>query len=127
MYVEPIFLKAEKGEIPELKQVIVSIGEKVAMEETLDEAIRKLVGKGVAVTPVSDLPPSDGTQKLPVLTADDVIRMSIERIDALKQKAREFDWAGFGAELEALERTLKSDTDSGEETAPESQNSEPQQ
>ena len=36
MYVEPLYIAAEKGQLPELKRVIVGFGDRIAMEETLD-------------------------------------------------------------------------------------------
>ena len=44
LYVEPIYLQAESLEFPELKRVILATGNHVVMEQTLDEAIRSLLG-----------------------------------------------------------------------------------
>lgn len=46
LYVEPIFLKAERAEIPELKQVVVAYGNKLEWGATLDEALQKVFGQG---------------------------------------------------------------------------------
>src|SRR5439155_21271602 len=42
MYVEPLYIAAEKGQLPELKRVIVGFGDRIAMEETLDGAIARV-------------------------------------------------------------------------------------
>jgi uncharacterized membrane protein (UPF0182 family) len=44
LYVEPLYLQAEQGELPELKRVILSNSEDIVMEETLDLALASLVG-----------------------------------------------------------------------------------
>ena len=44
MYVEPLYIAAEKGQLPELKRVIVGFGDRIAMEETLDGAIARVFG-----------------------------------------------------------------------------------
>jgi uncharacterized membrane protein (UPF0182 family) len=44
MYVEPLYIAAEKGQLPELKRVIVGFGERIAMEETLDGAMARVFG-----------------------------------------------------------------------------------
>ena len=44
MYVEPLYIAAEKGQLPEVKRVIVGLGDRVAMEETLDGAIARVFG-----------------------------------------------------------------------------------
>ncbi|MGP0629834.1 UPF0182 family membrane protein [Nitrospina sp. 32_T5] len=42
IYVRPLYLKAEGGKIPELKRVIVSYLDQVAMEPTLQQALAKI-------------------------------------------------------------------------------------
>ena len=42
IYVRPLYLKADAGKIPELKRVIVGYEDNIAMEKTLDEALRKI-------------------------------------------------------------------------------------
>lgn len=39
IYVEPIYLAAEKGQLPELKRIVVAYKDKIAMEENLETAI----------------------------------------------------------------------------------------
>ncbi len=47
MYVEPLYLRAENGQIPELKRVILASGDRIVMRETLDEAVEALLeGRG---------------------------------------------------------------------------------
>ncbi len=122
LYVEPVYLQADRGSIPELKRVIVSTGNKVVMEASLGEALNKLYdgklalapsgqpgqaapvpggtpGQPVAVTPPSapSTPPS-GTSEL-VKSAQDHYNRAQERLKA-------GDWAGFGDELKKLESDL---------------------
>ena len=42
VYVRPLYLKADSGKIPELKRVIVGYEDNIAMERTLDEALKKI-------------------------------------------------------------------------------------
>ena len=42
VYVRPLYLKADAGKIPELKRVIVGYEDNIAMERTLDEALKKI-------------------------------------------------------------------------------------
>ena len=44
LYVQPLYLKSETGQIPELKRVIVAYGHRIAMAETLDKALREIFG-----------------------------------------------------------------------------------
>ena len=45
LYIEPLYIQAETGQLPELKRVLVSDGERVVMEEDLDKALVALFGK----------------------------------------------------------------------------------
>jgi uncharacterized membrane protein (UPF0182 family) len=45
VYVEPLYIAAEKGQLPELKRVIVGFGDRIAMEETLDGAMARVFGR----------------------------------------------------------------------------------
>ncbi|HBD63094.1 MAG TPA: UPF0182 family protein [Clostridiales bacterium] len=45
LYVEPIYLKSDtESNFPEMKMVVVSFGEKIVMEPTLEQAIEKIFG-----------------------------------------------------------------------------------
>ncbi|MGH7699070.1 MAG: UPF0182 family protein, partial [Gemmatimonadales bacterium] len=44
IYVQPLYLRAEGGRIPELKRVVVAYQNRVVMEETLDEGLIRLFG-----------------------------------------------------------------------------------
>jgi len=45
LYIEPLYIQAETGQLPELKRVLVSDGERVVMEEDLDKALVALFGE----------------------------------------------------------------------------------
>src|SRR3989337_501404 len=51
MYVEPLFLQAQRSQLPELKRVIVASGPRIAMEGSLDEAIARVVGRAAPPAP----------------------------------------------------------------------------
>ena len=41
---EPLYIAAEKGQLPELKRVIVGFGERIAMDATLEGALARVFG-----------------------------------------------------------------------------------
>ncbi|MBR9676111.1 UPF0182 family protein, partial [Candidatus Woesearchaeota archaeon] len=49
LYIEPLYIQAETGQLPELKRVLVSDGERVVMEEDLATALEVLFGKSEVV------------------------------------------------------------------------------
>jgi len=103
LYVEPVFLQAEAGGIPELKRVIVAAGEQVAMEPTLKESIAAIFG--AKAPPTEPKPPS-----LPGEPVATQIANLIEEAQQHYNKAQEYlktgDWAGYGNEIDALKEVL---------------------
>ncbi len=99
IYVEPLYLRAETGEIPELKRVIISNGTDVVIGENLEEALEKLfVGTyKVEKTVIS------GEEK----TLKDLIREASEYYQNAQKYSQEGNWSSYGEELNKLEQTLK--------------------
>src|SRR5438094_4760919 len=53
IYVQPLYLRAEGGRIPEMKRVVVAHENQVVMEETLEAGLTRLFGGGGAVEPAA--------------------------------------------------------------------------
>jgi uncharacterized membrane protein (UPF0182 family) len=57
LYVSPLYLRAQSGQVPELKRVIAAYGDRVVMEETLPAALAALFKEApVAGTPAIAAP-----------------------------------------------------------------------
>jgi uncharacterized protein len=97
LYVTPLYLRAESGQLPELKRVIAAYAGRVVMEDTLPAALAALFNAAVptASSPVSAASPSAGPAGA---QAQEALQHYESAIDHLKAG----DWAGFGAELNAL-------------------------
>ena len=87
--------------LPELKRVIVALGNRVAMEETLDRALNRVLGS--EVTPVKEtssiMPATEGISDLGV--------RALGYYNKARDYLRQGDLAGYGRELEKLENILK--------------------
>jgi len=108
LYVEPVFLQAEAGGLPELKRVIVAAGEQIAMESTLQGSIAAIFG---AVAPPTEPPivkPPTPVEPTEPVTADiaNLIEEAKQHYDKAQQYLKAGDWAGYGEELDALKRVL---------------------
>ena len=107
LYVEPVFLEAETGGIPQLKRVIVVAGEQIAMESTLQESIAAIFGTEAPPTePV--VTPSAPPEPAEPVAADitSLIEEAQQHYNQALQYQREGDWASYGRELDALEAVL---------------------
>jgi uncharacterized membrane protein (UPF0182 family) len=100
LYVQPLFLAADKAGLPELKRVIVAFGDQVVMEENLELALQQLFGgkKAVAAAAV----PAD-SKAAPASLAKEAMSFYEKAINMQRQG----NWAGYGEELRKLEQVLK--------------------
>jgi uncharacterized membrane protein (UPF0182 family) len=97
VYVEPLYLRSDEGQIPELKRVIVAYGDRVAMASTLEAAL-SAVFKSAATSPVIE--PATAAPPETAATARAHYRAAL---DAL----RAGDWSAFGREMEALGKAFE--------------------
>ena len=106
VYVQPLYLAAEKGSIPELKRVIVAYGNQIAMEETLDAALQAIFGRR-AGAPAGR--PAERGLAAPVRegTAALVAR-AWEAWTRGQEALRRGDWGAYGDAQRRLEEALRS-------------------
>ena len=103
LYVSPLYLRAETGQVPELKRVIAAYGDRVVMEETLEGALAALF-KESGPDSTALIPPNASAVSGPVnLRAHEALSHYNRALERLKSG----DWAGFGAELDALRPLLE--------------------
>ena len=101
LYVQPLFLAADKAALPELKRVIVAFGDQVVMEENLELALQRLFGgKKTAALPSMAAAES---QASPAALAKEAMGIYEKAISLQRQG----NWAAYGEELRKLEQVLK--------------------
>jgi hypothetical protein len=128
IYVEPVYLEAkqEKSEspppgasqkggrrvstqkdtsslaaLPELKRVIVAFGNRLIMEENLDKALGRLLGRQMLPQQLAS-PSIAETRDISNLGV-----LALEHYNKAKDYLRQGNWAEYGRELENLEKVLK--------------------
>ncbi|HXG50156.1 MAG TPA: UPF0182 family protein [candidate division Zixibacteria bacterium] len=103
LYVQPLYLAAEKGSLPELKRVIVAFGNQIAMEETLEQSLRRIFGGKGAREPAERAPSVEGAA-----AADkDLARRALEHFTRSQEYLRQGQWTAYGEELKRLESVLR--------------------
>jgi len=105
IYVQPLYIKAESGQIPELKRVLVAYENQIAMEETLEKSIARIFGQEIKRTreEITTLPPTAGKVQPSQPLADLAWQHLQKARNALKQE----NWAAYGQALKDLEQVLK--------------------
>jgi len=104
IYVQPIYLRAEGGTIPELKRVVVAHENRVAMGETLEEGLNLLFGGGTAGRPT--IAPAGDASSAPGLDAG-LITQAQQHYDRAIAAQRAGDWPAYGREIDQLGTILK--------------------
>jgi uncharacterized membrane protein (UPF0182 family) len=120
VFVEPIYLLSDTSALPELKRIIVATDSRIAMRETLGEALLALLeaegteditaeieadaeaelGEETAVpTPAAPLPVDASVEEL--------IQSANTHFEAAEAAQKDGDWALYGQELQALNRDLE--------------------
>jgi uncharacterized membrane protein (UPF0182 family) len=132
LYVEPLFLQSNQGQIPELKRVILADSNSVTMQPTFQEALQALFsGAPSAGASGAPIAPSTGTSAGTTATTTAATASAVTTAtrtagpagtpgstpavaqDALRhyQQAqadlKAGNWAGYGTELAAMQRDLE--------------------
>ena len=103
LYVSPLYLRAETGQLPELKRVIAAYGDHVVMDETLAGALAALFKE-----PAPASPPSGAPAKTALAGPEgDRAREALSHYNRAIEQLKSGNWAGFGAELDALQPLLE--------------------
>ncbi|MCE5324139.1 UPF0182 family protein [bacterium] len=117
MYVMPVYLESTSTKIPELKRVIVALGNRVSMQPTLAEALSDVVGEQVSqptptAKPVPTGKPAAGKPSPAVSGAaanEEVKRLidqAVTQYKAAQEAQKRGDWSEYGVQVKALEKTL---------------------
>ncbi|MFN8440314.1 MAG: UPF0182 family protein [Caldilineaceae bacterium] len=129
LYIEPIYLQAANGRIPELKRVILATSDRVVMAENLGLALQQLFGRRVlsdprlaalAIQPVTNedeviaaSEPSTSASSpsnapdLNGSSLDELITLANQQYTQAQSALKNGDWATYGNEINALQNTLR--------------------
>jgi uncharacterized membrane protein (UPF0182 family) len=108
LYVEPLYLSAESRQLPELKRLIASTGDRVVMAQTVDSLLASLFtqeGKASpVVTSTSTQPPGARAAEAPPSGANAEALTHYRRAFEALNKG---DWRTFGVEMDAMQKSLQ--------------------
>jgi uncharacterized membrane protein (UPF0182 family) len=98
LYVEPVYLRAEQGELPELKRVIVAYDKKVVMEETLDKCLVAIFGDTEVEKGISSSANQETTN---------LVKSALSTYQKAEAAARQGNWAEYGRYQQQLKGILQ--------------------
>jgi uncharacterized protein len=106
LYVEPLYLSAESRQLPELKRLIASTGDRVVMAQTVESLFAALFtqeGKAPAVVTSAPSPGARAGESPPSGANAEALNHYHRAFEALNKG----DWRTFGAEMDAMQKALQ--------------------
>ncbi len=100
LYIEPLYIQAEAGQLPELKRVLVSDGERVVMEKDLETALAALFGRTRPTRPTG-AGMADGGYGYGEKSTEELITEAQEHYDAILDSMGT-NWTAFGENFDRL-------------------------
>ncbi len=101
LFIEPLYLKAESSEMPELKRVIVAFSDKIVMEKDLPAALERLFA-GTTFIDAGSL--TEGS--LEARLRDMAVR-AMNHYNQAEASMREGNWAKYGEHINMLKEILE--------------------
>ena len=117
LYVEPLYLQAEKGALPELKRVILAYSDRIEMGTDLETTLSALFGAGnyagPETTPAGGTPVASGTPPAPAGhgpsgASGEAARGALEILRRAQGALQRGDWTAYGREMQRLQQYLES-------------------
>ena len=92
--------------MPELKRIIVSYGNNIAMEETLELSLARIFGGAPVETSTSTATPQP-SQRQEERSLKTLIDEASAHYERAQNALRQGNWQGYGEEIKRLEEVLK--------------------
>jgi uncharacterized protein len=110
--VEPIYIQSSQARMPQLKKVVLAVGNRLIYRDTYEEALAELAG-GAVPAPATPETSSQQPAQQPATSQAPAPAASSPNIEAVRQHLRRYRelssqgrWSEAGRELEALEKLV---------------------
>jgi len=107
VYVQPLYLRAQGGRIPELKRVVVAYQNQVVMEETLEPALARMFGGEITARASHETPTPTPSVRVEDESTADLATEAGDIYERALAAQRSGDWARYGDEIKRLGEVLK--------------------
>jgi uncharacterized membrane protein (UPF0182 family) len=104
LYIEPLYISADSASsIPELKKILVLYENRVAMENSLEEALLKVIGVNITST-AAPIPAGIGTEDM-ILT--ELLEDTISHYDKAQEYLKTGDLENYGREMKIVDSLME--------------------
>lgn len=107
LYIEPIYLQAERSPMPELRLVVLATQEKLTYAANFETALRQLIGETpTAAVAATDQPQTPNNTGAGQATPDELIKRAAQNLADYQRLTAEGKLGEAGNKLDELKRTL---------------------
>jgi len=112
-FVQPLYLQADQARMPQLKKVVVAVGNRLIYTDTYDQALAELGAAAASAKPAgsNETLTSEAKPTPPVSTTTMDPKAKLQsvrqKMDRYRQLASQGKWAEAGRELEAIDAELR--------------------
>ncbi|MBE7048570.1 MAG: hypothetical protein E7393_04275 [Ruminococcaceae bacterium] len=109
LYVEPVYITSHNNaSLPELKRIVVSYGERIAMEPTLEGALRSVfAAEQDGSNGNTENPETSPLTNQEVQGLEAAVDRLLEAYDRLQESTRMQDWRAMGENMDELEEKME--------------------
>ena len=107
LYVDPIYIQATEARMPQLKKVVLAVGNRLVYADTYELALAELTGGAqqlIAQATTQGEKPAPGA---PPPTGDARLQQVRDHLRRYRELASQGKWSEAGKELEAIEAAVK--------------------
>ena len=111
LYVDPIYIQATEGKMPQLKKVVLAVGSRLIYADTYEQALAQLAGgapEQVSRPATTTSPPTTAAPAPPSApVADQRLEQVRDHLRRYRELAAQGKWSEAGKELEAIDSLVK--------------------
>lgn len=107
VYVQPVYLEAEAGGIPEFRRVIVAYGDIIEWDNSLDVTLAEVFGSADGEAPQPEPEPEPDPEPPPVGSAEELLNQAAIAFEEARAALRQGDLALYQEKVEEAERLVE--------------------
>jgi uncharacterized protein len=110
LYVDPMYIQATEARMPQLKKIVLAVGNRLIYTDTYDEALAQLSGGARELVKQAGTPQAAGAPAVaatPGPAGDPRLQRVRDHLRKYREAASQGRWAEAGKQLEAIEAEVK--------------------
>ncbi len=107
LYVQPLYLSASEGALPELRRVIVAYGNQLRMEPNLESALEGIFGSSAAPAKASVAKAAPAPSSAAPAAPSALAKEALDHFNRAQTALRDQDWSRYGDELKKMRALLE--------------------